>query len=332
MSKIKRLIWADINFSILFFLTIVVLLLSGIFLRETMFSVANFRSMAFQIPEFGFLCLAMMVANLIGGIDLSIIAIANTIAIFAGFVLNGQWSLGTTGAAQIGLALLVAVAGSAGLGLFNGMIISKTSASPLITTLGTMILFRGIGVAITGGASVGNISKSFAIIGVAEFLGIPIIFLAFLVVVLALEFILGFTGFGRKLYLYGGNPVAARFSAIDNEKMTRFVFLITSMLAGIAGIIILSRVNSAKVGYGESYLLQTLIVSVIGGIDPNGGKGKVKGVFAAIILLQIMSSAFTIMSLSPYTKKLIWGTMLVLVLGMNHVIDKFKSRTMTAFD
>ena len=102
--------------------------------------------------------------------------------------------------------------------------------------------------------------------------------------------------------------------------------MLTGLLAGIAGIIILSRVNSAKVGYGDSYLLQTMIVCVIGGIHPAGGKGKVKGVMIAIILMQIMSSAFTIMSLSPYTKKLIWGFMLVIVLGMNYFIGKFSSK------
>ena len=88
----------------------------------------------------------------------------------------------------------------------------------------------------------------------------------------------------------------------------------------------LSRVNSAKVGYGDSYLLQTLIVCVVGGIDPNGGKGRVWGVLIAVVLMQILSSAFTIMSLSPYTKKLIWGIMLVLVLGLNYALRKYTNR------
>ena len=79
-------------------------------------------------------------------------------------------------------------------------------------------------------------------------------------------------------------------------------------------------------GYGDTYLLQTMIVCVIGGISPNGGKGKVMGLFIAIILMQVMSSAFTILSLSPYTKKLIWGIMLILVLGLNKELDNYSSR------
>ena len=125
------------------------------------------------------------------------------------------------------------------------------------------------------------------------------------------------------MYLYGDNSVASRFSGINNEKMCVWTFVLTGILAGMAGLIVLSRVNSAKVGYGESYLLQTLIVCVIGGIDPNGGRGNVLGLLIAIILMQIMSSAFTIMALSPYTQKLIWGIMLILVLGLNHVLKNY---------
>ena len=152
---------------------------------------------------------------------------------------------------------------------------------------------------------------------------LPVIFWLFILASVILGLVMSYSGFGRKLYLYGDNPVAARFSAIHNEGICIGTFLLTGLLAGIAGLIILSRVNSAKVGYGDSYLLQTLIVCVIGGIDPNGGRGKVWGVLIAVIMMQILSSAFTIMSLSPYTKKLIWGIMLVLVLGLNFIIKKY---------
>lgn len=313
---------ADMNFSILVGLTMLILLMSAFCFGGSMYSVRNMQSMAFQVPEFGFLALAMMLSNLIGGIDLSIIANANTVAIFTAYVLNGQWAFGTHGIARVLLALVVAVAVSVLFGVFNGVLVSKTSAPSLIATLGTMTLFQGIGMALTGGASVGDLTSEFAVIGKAKFLSLPVIFWLFLLAALALGLALTYTDFGRRLYLYGGNPVAARFSAIHNEWMCLCVFVMTGLLSGIAGIIILSRVNSAKVGYGDSYLLQTLIVCVIGGIHPNGGRGKVQGVVVAILLMQVMSSAFTILSLSPYTKKLIWGVMLILVLGLNYVLGK----------
>ena len=327
MKRIKIFLEKDLNLSILVGLTTIVLVIAAAAFGSSMYSARNIQSMAFQIPEFGFLALAMMLSNMIGGIDLSIIANANTVAIFTAYVLNGTWAFGTQGPARIVLALLVALCTSLVFGILNGLIVAKTSAPSLVATLGTMTLIQGIGMAITGGASIGDIDPAFSGFGKAVFLGLPVIFWLFLVVALVLGLVLSLTEFGRKLYLYGGNPVAARFSAFHNEKMSMILFMLTGVLAGVAGLIILSRVNSAKVGYGDSYLLQTMIVCVIGGIDPNGGKGKVQGVVIAIILMQVMSSAFTIMSLSPYTKKLIWGVMLILVLGLNHLISIWSKKS-----
>lgn len=327
MKRIKTFLEKDLNLSILVGLTTIVLVIAAATFGSSMYSARNIQSMAFQIPEFGFLALAMMLSNMIGGIDLSIIANANTVAIFTAYVLNGTWAFGTQGPARIVLALLVALCTSLVFGILNGLIVAKTSAPSLVATLGTMTLIQGIGMAITGGASIGDIDPAFSGFGKAVFLGLPVIFWLFLVVALVLGLVLSLTEFGRKLYLYGGNPVAARFSAFHNEKMSMILFMLTGVLAGVAGLIILSRVNSAKVGYGDSYLLQTMIVCVIGGIDPNGGKGKVQGVVIAIILMQVMSSAFTIMSLSPYTKKLIWGVMLILVLGLNHLISIWSKKS-----
>ena len=327
MKRIKTFLEKDLNLSILVGLTTIVLVIAAAAFGSSMYSARNIQSMAFQIPEFGFLALAMMLSNMIGGIDLSIIANANTVAIFTAYVLNGTWAFGTQGPARIVLALLVALCTSLVFGILNGLIVAKTSAPSLVATLGTMTLIQGIGMSITGGASIGDIDPAFSGFGKAVFLGLPVIFWLFLVVALVLGLVLSLTEFGRKLYLYGGNPVAARFSAFHNEKMSMILFMLTGVLAGVAGLIILSRVNSAKVGYGDSYLLQTMIVCVIGGIDPNGGKGKVQGVVIAIILMQVMSSAFTIMSLSPYTKKLIWGVMLILVLGLNHLISIWSKKS-----
>lgn len=327
MKQIKTFLEKDLNLSILVGLTTIVLVIAAAAFGSSMYSARNIQSMAFQIPEFGFVALAMMLSNMIGGIDLSIIANANTVAIFTAYVLNGTWAFGTQGPARIVLALLIALCTSLVFGILNGLIVAKTSAPSLVATLGTMTLIQGIGMAITGGASIGDIDPAFSGFGKAVFLGLPVIFWLFLVVALVLGLVLSLTEFGRKLYLYGGNPVAARFSAFHNEKMSMILFMLTGVLAGVAGLIILSRVNSAKVGYGDSYLLQTMIVCVIGGIDPNGGKGKVQGVVIAIILMQVMSSAFTIMSLSPYTKKLIWGVMLILVLGLNHLISIWSKKS-----
>lgn len=326
MKSFRVKLLEDINFSILLGLLFTVCILSAIFFPNLMFSQANIKSMAFQIPEFGFLALAMMLSNLSGGIDLSIINIANTVSIFSAFTLNGTWLPLLPESFRIPTALLIAILSSILFGIFNGALISKTSAPSLISTLGTMIFFQGIGMALTSGASIGNIVFSFTEFGKAELYGIPVIFVIFLMVSILLTIFLEETRFGRELYLYGENKVAARFCGINTEKVCACTFILSAILSGISGLIILSRVNSAKVGYGSSYLLQTMIVCVVGGINPNGGSGRVRGVFLAIILMQIMSSAFTMLSLSPYTKKLIWGFVLIFVLGLNRLITNMNKK------
>ncbi|MGJ4849605.1 ABC transporter permease [Bacillota bacterium Meth-B3] len=326
MQRLKKAVRADRNLYILLSVTLLVVAAFAFSLGQAMFSGRNLRSMSYQIPEFGFVALGMMLSFMIGGIDLSIVANANTSGIFAAMILTGRWFPGLSTPAAIAAAVTVAMLSSALFGLFNGLLIAKLSATPLIATLGTMMLYSGIGMAMTGGAGLTGLPEAFAKFGTAELSGVPVIFVMLVACALILSLLLGRTAYGRKLYLYGGNATAARFSAIDNERMAISVFLLSGILAGIAGLIIISRVNSAKVGYGDTYLLQAMLVCVIGGIHPDGGRGKVAGVVLAIALMQLLSSAFTIWRFSPYAKKLIWGSILIIVMGLNYISDRQAAR------
>lgn len=321
MEKIRKYIRSERNLAILVCVLLVVMIVCAFAFGSAMYSSRNLRSMAYQIPEFGFLAMGMMLSFMIGGIDLSIVANANTSGIFAAMVLTGAWLPGLSEGAAVVAAVAVAMISATIFGLFNGFMVAKLSAPPLIATLGTMTLYTGIGMALTGGKSITGLPASFTSFGTAEILGVPVIFIMLLVVAIVLAFVLGRTSFGRKLYLYGGNPIASRFSAINNERMSIGIFALIGALSGIAGLIIISRVNSAKVGYGDTYQLQAMLVCVIGGIHPDGGRGKVAGVVCSILLMQLLSSSFTILRFSPYAKKLIWGSILIIVMGLNYLSD-----------
>lgn len=322
MEKIKKYIKSERNLTILFGVLLLVMVVFAFTFGKSMYSARNLRSMSYQIPEFGFLAMGMMLSFMIGGIDLSIVSIANTSGIFAAMILTGRWLPGLGENAAIALAIIVAMGSATLFGLFNGFMVAKLSATPLIATLGTMTLYTGIGMALTGGKGITGLPEKFTKFGTAELGGVPVIFIMFVVAALVLALVLGRTGFGRKVYLYGGNPIASRFSAINNERMCMGIFVLIGVLSGIAGLIIISRVNSAKVGYGDTYQLQAMLVCVIGGIHPDGGRGKVAGVVCAILLMQLLSSAFTILRFSPYAKKLIWGSILIIVMGLNYISDK----------
>lgn len=321
MKKLLQRTHGDRKLSILFSVTLFVMLVFALVMPGSMYSIRNLTSMAYQIPEFGFLAVGMMLSFLIGGIDLSIVANANTSGIFTAMILSGRWFPGLDGTAAIVIGVTVGILSSIGFGMINGILVGKLSAPPLIATLGTMTLYTGIGMALTGGKGVTGLPETFTNFGIIEVAGVPLIFLLFMLTVVILAFILSHTTFGRKIYLLGSNHTAAKFSAVDTEKLTVSTFTFIGFLAGLAGMIIISRVNSAKVGYGEAYLLQSLLVCVVGGIHPDGGRGRIAGVLAAIILMQILASAFNVWRFSPYAKKLIWGFMLIVVMGLNYISD-----------
>lgn len=306
----------DTSLNALYIVTLFVLIVFFFVFGSSMYSGRNIQSMAYQIPEFGFVALGMMFSFMIGGIDLSIIANANLSGILAANILMGTWLGGVPEPTRIVLAILMALTSSLVFGAFNGVLITKFGVPSLIATLGTMTLYSGIGMALTGGKSLVGFPKSFTAVGISEVFGIPVIFIIFTSVAVILGFLVKYTVMGRRIYLMGTNPVAARFSGIDNDTLLIFIFMLTGLLGGLSGLTIISRVNSAKVGYGDAYLLQALVVCVIGGIHPEGGRGRIIGVMITIALLQMMSSAFTILQLSPFAKKLIWGSMLIVVMGL----------------
>ncbi len=296
-----------------------VVLLGLVFLLgESFFSARNFQSMAYQIPEFGFLALAMSLAMLTGGIDLSAVATANLSGILAAYLLSGEVLGGAPEELRVAAAVVVALGTALACGLGNGALIAELSVPPILATLGTMTLYTGAAMALTAGKGIVGFPESFLALGTGTVARVPLVFVCFLLGTVALSLLLGRTTFGRSVYLLGANPVASRFSGIRNERVLLATYAGCGVLAGCSALIIISRVNSAKVGYGDTYLLQAILVAVLGGIDPDGGRGRLWGVLLGICVLQSLQSAFTLFTFTPYAKKLIWGFMLLLVMGLKY--------------
>lgn len=322
MQKLKALLRKDLNFSILIFVTIGILIAMAVVLGDKMYNERNLSSMAFQVSEFAVLSLGMGLAMLLGGIDLSIVANANLAGICAAFVMTNEGIASSMGASgSIVLAVIVALVVATACGTLNGTLIAKFSVNPIVATLGTMILYNGISMASTGGKGVTGFPTEFTAFGTAELGAVPWVFILFLLTAIVLMFVMGRTGFGKKVYMIGENHTAARFSAINNEKDVIIIYAMAGLMAGIAGLMIIARVNSAKVGYGDTYLLQAILVCVLGGISPSGGKGKILGIILALIAVQVLQSAFTLWQFTPYAKKMIWGLMLIGILFLNKLVD-----------
>ncbi len=280
-------------------------------------SAQNATSMAFQFPEFAILALAITITMLTGGIDLSIVGIANCCAIIAALILTLLAPGAEAGVGWLLLAYAAALAGGAAAGLFNGVLIAYLGLPPILATLGSGLVFTGLAVAFTGGTAVMGLPPSVAWLGNGNLAGVPAPLIVFALLAAGLSFVLSRTGFGLKVQMYGANPLAARYAAVDIERLLLKVYVASGMLAAVAGLVIMSRANSAKADYGQSYTLLAVLIAVLGGVNPYGGYGRVIGVVLAVLTMQFLSSGLNMLQVNNFAREMIWGVLLILVMIIN---------------
>ncbi len=285
----------------------------------------NIESMAYQFPELGIISLGMMIAMLSGGIDLSIISIANMASILMGLILTKMMPQNAS-SSQVMLftifALLISLLAGMMSGLMNGFLIAHLGIPAILATLGTSQILTGIAIVITKGYAIPGFPEMFLKIGNSKVLLFPIPFLIFLVCSIILYFLLQRSSFGIRLYLIGTNIKASVFSGIRVKSILMKSYVLTGILASVAGIIMTARTNSAKADYGSSYVLQAVLVAVLGGVNPAGGFGSVIGLSIAVLSLQFLSSGFNMLRFSNFATEFTWGLFLLLIMGINYFQSK----------
>jgi len=328
VEKLRTILRYESELLVLVVAAVIPVVLFAAFLSIEFFAPANLQSMAIQMSGFGFLALAMGIAMLSGGIDLSVVSASVLAGIAGASVVSGRFIPVTEGnGVQLALlgALTCVVVGML-CGLLNGFLIAKISIPPILATLSTMILYSGIGMAATSGQSVPVVVPVVGDFVNATFAGVPAVFLLLVLALAIAGFVLNRTRFGRRLYLFGENQVALRFAGGRTERTILLSYVMIGVLVGVAGIIMVARVNSARTGFGESYLLQAILVVVLAGFNPYGGRGRVGMLVIALLLLQGISSAFNAMQLSPYFTNLVWGALLLAVMVGNYVARQHRPR------
>jgi simple sugar transport system permease protein/ribose transport system permease protein len=304
------------------------LVVFGLLIGDRFFSTQALQSMAFQVPELGILALAMMITLLSGGINLAVIATANLCALTMAFIMT-RYVPGTEGFAWVAWQVIAIAAGflvAAVIGLLNGYVIAYLGVSPILATLGTMTLVKGIAIGLTRGNVISGFPEPIVAIGNGTWFGVPIALWVFIAVAIPMALMLNRTALGTAIYMIGSNERATRFSGIDTKRVLMKVYVISSLLAAVAAVVMMARFNSANASYGESYLLVTILAAVLGGIDPMGGFGKVGGLVLALVLLQMISSAFNLMGFNQFLTVAIWGGILIAVTGFSVLRQKLGGR------
>ena len=306
MKKAKKI---DGNILRLLAIFVIILAVSGITKGTSFLNVGNLQSMAKTLTEYGLMAVGCGITMISGGIDLSTVYIANLCGILAGLTMNESSS-------SIVLAIIVALVVGALCGIFNGFLVSVLKIPAMLATLGTYQLYMGLAVVASKGSTVSGVTSfsSFAYMTVA---GIPMPFIVFVLMIVVISFIMGKTKFGKRVHLVGTNEKASKFAGINTVSVLIRAYMLSGIVSAVAGLLSLSRINSAKADFGSSYTMQTILISVLGGI------GSIPGVAIAVLILQMLSSYLNMFpNISNYYRDLIWGVALIAVLIMNFTIEK----------
>ncbi len=282
-------------------------------------NVATWNSMAVQFPEFGLMALGVMVTMITGGIDLSVVGIANMTSIIAATIMLTLIADGASGG-SVAVAILVAMGASiltgAIAGAINGILVAKVKIPAILVTLGTLELFTGVAIVITAGRPISGLPMSYSNFMAGDVFGVPMQLIVFLLAVLVIAFIMRRTTFGTKLYMLGTNATNAKFSGLNTTWLLVRTYMLSGVMASVAGLVMLANYNSAKADYGVVYTLLTVLIVVLGGVNPNGGSGRLIGVVLAVITLQVLSSGLNLFpQISNFYRDLIWGGVLLLVIS-----------------
>ena len=300
--------------TILFLVVIVALVILSI-QAEQFATIDNLLNQGRFLTEVSLVALIMTFVIVTGGIDLSVGSILGLSAI----VLGVAWKkLGL----PLPLAILVALSVGTLAGLFNGFIITRFKVPPLIATLATLALYRGLAEGISQARSIRGYPEWFFILGQGEFFGIPTQLWIVAFFTLLTGFILTYTTWGRATYAIGANETAARFSGIAVDKTKLFIYAASGFAASLAAIIFVSRVSTTRSDMGMGLELDAITAVVLGGTSIFGGKGTIVGTFFGLILIQILKNGLSLAGVKSDGTYIAIGLVLILTLLISNLFNR----------
>lgn len=293
-------------------IALIVLFVIMSFLSPYFLNAAYLWKQSSFIAEMALIGLGMSLVILTGGIDLSVGSMMALTAVVTGML--SASNLSSPIAVIIGLCI-----GLIGGGL-NGIIVCKAHVAPLIVTLGTMGLFKGIAMGITNGNAV-KYPDNLYFLGQGKILGVPFSFLLSIILYLVAIYIINFTKMGVCLKAIGFNEEGAKFSGIhvDWEKIR--VYMISGFLASLMGIIYSSRVTSAKADYGRGFEMNAITIAVFGGAVLSGGKVSVLGSFVATVIIVLLKQGLTLAHVQTEVQSVFVGLILIFAVAFNTMVN-----------
>ncbi len=286
-------------------LAILLIALAGLgYANERFLTLDNLLNQGRLMTEIGLIALPMTFVIITGGIDLSVGAIVGLCAILLGYSWK-TWGL------PLPLAIVFALGVGAMAGFLNGLVITRLKAPPLIITIATLALYRGLAEGISKAHSVRGYPDWFYELGQGEVLGVPtqlwILGLAIVIFGVALDR----TSFGRTLYAIGANETAARFSALAVDRTKLIVYTLSGLMSGLSGFVLVSRVTTTRSDMGIGYELDVVAAVVLGGASIFGGSGTIWGTVIGLVMIQLLKNGLALTGVKGDATIMVIGVVLI---------------------
>jgi len=267
-------------------------------------TISNWTIIITQVSINALLAFGVTFVIITGGIDLSLGSIVAVSGVTAAMLAHPNTY-------PLIVPILAALFSGLLIGAFNGFMITKSKIAPFIVTLGTMTIGRGLALILSDGRPVSNLSDSFVFIGSGKLLGLPILILILVIMFIICSVILNKTTLGRYIYALGGNEQAARASGIMVTRVKMMVYSISGVLAGLAGILLTSRITTGQPNAGAGFELDAIAAVVIGGTSTSGGKGSIGGTMIGVLLIGVINNSLDLLNVSSYYQQVVMGLIIV---------------------
>jgi ribose/xylose/arabinose/galactoside ABC-type transport system permease subunit len=274
-------------------------------------SVNNFLNIGSNISYIGIMAIAMTMVIVSGGFDLSVGAVVALTAVTVAKIHDLDVNIWIAVAAGFAIGPLV--------GLANGLLVTKVGINPLITTLGTMSIVRGMAFVLTGGLTGTILDSGFAYIGRGKFFEIPVPLIILLIWFLIALLVMTSTRFGRDLYSIGGNAEASRLAGIPVDRRKVAVYVISGGAASVAGIVLASQLGAGAPQSAAGVELTVITAVILGGTSLSGGKGTVWGTMLGVFIMGVLNNGLALLRVSSFYQEVFRGAVLLLAVAVDQL-------------
>jgi ribose/xylose/arabinose/galactoside ABC-type transport system permease subunit len=292
------------------FLILILLLVLFTFIAPNFMTFGNLRTLIRQISFAGISAVGLMFVMISGGIDLSIgsqIVFGNVLLA----IMMVDWKL------QPAVAIPLILLFGTGLGAINGLLCIKLNIHPLIITLGTSAIFKGLGYIINRSRNIMGFPDSFRWFGQGYVWGIPVPVIVMILVALIGAFILTKTYFGRQIFALGGNEEAARLAGVNITRMKVLLFMICGFVSSITTVLLLSRVFAGQTITGQGLEFDCLTAALLGGVSFKGGEGSVFGLMVGMLIIGVLNNAMQLATFPDFSQTVVKGTVLLIAVAFD---------------